>query len=72
MTQNDSFDERWSLNPSEKRNEKVEKSVEIPIGNGRKPSPRGAARLFQATFSAEINSIKDSLDPVVCKFIHGN
>ena len=37
MIQNNSFDEIWSLNPSERRNQGVEKSVEIPIGNGRKP-----------------------------------
>ena len=37
LTQNDSFDEKWSLNPSEGRNSKVKKSIEISIQNGRKP-----------------------------------
>ena len=37
LNQNDSFDETWSLNPSEKRNQKIKKSIEISIEDCKKP-----------------------------------
>jgi hypothetical protein len=63
LTQNNSFYELRSLNSSENTNSRVEKTR---TNFFTKYKEAIAARLSQATFSANINSINSRLDPVVC------
>ena len=65
LTQNNSFYEMWSLNSSERRSSKVEKTH-----RNLKHKIQGShyTRLSQATFWIKINSIVGRIDKSVCMY----